>query len=504
MFFTLRATFQTFTRSASAAALLAAGALAPHAALAAGSVSFIQAVEPAGLDPTEGSPVAAGQVTWQNVFEGLVTIDRDGVLQPQLATGWDISEDGLSYTFALRPGVSFHNGAAFDSAVAKFSLERILAEDSTNGQKALYSVIDSVEAPDPATLVLHLSHPASDLLYWLGFPAAVMVEPGSAESNGRTPVGTGPFKLDEWRQGDRVIMSAFDGYWGGAPALDTLTARFIADPQAQVAALRSGQVDGIAEFGAPELFEQFTSDKGFTTHVGTGEMEVVAGMNNAKPPFDDVRVRRALMMAVDRALLVEAVKSGFGTPIGSHFSPASPFYEDLTDAFPYDPEAAKALLAEAGYADGFEFTFKVPTRTYAQRSAEVLQAYFAQIDVTAKIESSDFPAAWIQDVFKDTNYDMTIIGHAEPLDINIYARHPYYFNYENPEFDATIAEIAEAATPEARAEGYRAAQELLAQDVPALFLYSEPKLGIWKSGLTGVWENGPVPANDMTDAHWVE
>ncbi|MBE9638364.1 ABC transporter substrate-binding protein [Salipiger mangrovisoli] len=494
-------TLRALAGSISAAALIAAAPLAAHAA---GDVSFIQAVEPAGLDPTVGSPVAAGQVTWQNIFEGLVTIDRDGALQPQLATSWEISEDGLTYTFLLREGVTFHNGAVFDSSVAKFSLERILAEQSTNGQKALFTVIEAVEAPDAQTLVLRLSAPSSDLLYWLGFPAAVIVEPGSAETNTSAPVGTGPFKLDEWRQGDRVIMSAYDGYWGEAPALDRVTARFIADPQAQVAALRSGQVDGIAEFGAPELFEQFTKDAGFVTHVGTGEMEIVAGMNTARPPFDDVRVRRALMMAVDRNMLIEAVKSGYGTPIGSHFSPASPFYEDLTGAFPYDPEGAKALLAEAGYGDGFEFTFKVPTRTYAQRSAEILQAYFSQIGVTAEIESSDFPAAWIQDVFKDTNYDMTIIGHAEPLDINIYARHPYYFNYENPAFDATIAEIAGAATPDARAEGYHKAQEIIAQDMPALFLFSEPKLGIWKAGLEGVWENGPVPSNDMTEVHWAE
>lgn len=492
-------TFCALARSVSTAALIAAS---PLAALAGGQVSFIQAVEPAGLDPTEGSPVAAGQVTWQNVFEGLVTIDRDGALQPQLATGWEISEDGLTYTFHLRPDVRFHNGAAFDSAVAKFSLDRILAKESTNGQKALFTVIETVDAPDSETLVLHLSAPSSDLLYWLGFPAAVMVEPGSVETNRSAPVGTGPFQVDEWRQGDRVIMSANAEYWDGTPALDTLTARFISDPQAQVAALRSGQVDGIAEFAAPELFAQFTADDAFTTHVGAGEMEIVAGMNNEKPPFDDVRVRQALMMAVDRNMLVEAVKSGYGTPIGSHFSPASPFYEDLTGAFPYNPEAAKALLAEAGYGDGFEFTFKVPTRTYAQRSAEILQAYFAQIGVTAHIESSDFPAAWIQDVFKDTNYDMTIIGHAEPLDINIYARSPYYFNYENPEFNAAIAGIAAAASPEARAEGYHSAQEILAQDMPALFLYSEPKLGIWKAGLEGVWLNGPVPANDMTDVRW--
>ncbi|MBU2957707.1 ABC transporter substrate-binding protein [Paracoccus sp. 1_MG-2023] len=492
--------FRALARSASLAAMIAA---TPALALAAGEVSFVQSVEPAGLDPTVSSPVAAGQVTWQNVFEGLVAIDRDGQVQPQLATEWQVSDDGLTYSFTLREGVSFQNGVAFDSATAKFAIERILADDSTNGQKALYAAIDSVEAPDPTTLVLKLSAPSSDLVYWLGFPAAVMVEPSSVDTNGTAPVGTGPFKLDEWRKGDRAIMSAWDGYWGEKPALDRIVARFISDPQAQVAALKSGQVQVVAEFSAPELFDQFASDAAFATHEGTGEMEVVAGMNAERPPFDDIRVRQALMHAIDRNLLIEAVKSGHGTPIGSHFAPGSPFYVDLSGEYGYDPEAAKALLAEAGHPDGFEFTFKVPNRAYAQRSAEIMQAFFAQIGVTANIESSDFPAAWIQDVFQDTNYDMTIIGHAEPLDINIYARDPYYFNYDNPEFDETMTAIAAASTPEERAEGYARAQTIIAHDLPALFLYSEPRLAVWDAGLEGVWENGPVPSNDMTDVHWV-
>ncbi|QUS37301.1 ABC transporter substrate-binding protein [Falsirhodobacter algicola] len=476
----------------------------PAAAAPPDTVSFIQSVEPPGLDPTSGSPVAAGQVTWQNVFEGLVRIDADGAVQPQLATGWTLSDDGTTLTFALREGVHFHNGAAFDSATAKFSLDRIGAEGSTNGQKALYAAIASVEAPEPDRLVVHLSHPDAQLIYRLGFPAAVMVEPTSAATNATDPVGTGPFRVQEWRRGDRIVMTAVPDYWGEAPRLSGITARIIADPQAQAAALRSGQVDLASELGAPELFTPFEGDPAFTTHVGTGEMEVVAGMNSARPPFDDPRVRQALMLSIDRNLLVQAAKSGFGTPIGTHFSPASPYYKDLTGLYPYDPARAKALLAEAGHPNGFTFTFKVPNRTYTQRAAEIMQAFFQQIGVTAKIETVDFPAAWVQQVMTDRDYDMTIIGHAEPLDIDIYARHPYYFNYDNPAFDAVIAGLADARTEEARADGFARAQEIIAQDLPALFLYSEPKLGVWKAGLHGVWENGPVPANDLTDAYWAE
>ncbi|WP_417810931.1 ABC transporter substrate-binding protein [Thalassospira alkalitolerans] len=496
--------YKSIRNMACAVSTAALIALAPSLSLAAGSVTFGQPVEPAGLDPTVGAPVASGEVTWQNVFEGLVAVDRDGNIAPQLASAWTLSDDGLTYTFTLRPDVTFHNGVAFDSTTAKFTLDRILSKDSTNGQKALYSVIDSVDAPDAATLVLHLSKPSSNLIYWLGFPSAVMVEPSTADSNKTAPTGTGPFKFDEWRKGDRVLMSAYDGYWGDKPSLDAITARFISDPQAQAAAILSHDVDVFGKFEAPELFNQFQDDDSLSTHVGVGEMEIVAGMNNTRPPFDDIRVRQALMMAVDRNILIQGVESGFGTPIGSHFSPASPYYVDLTGEYGFDIDAAKALLAEAGYPNGFEFTMKVPTRSYATRSAEILQALFTQIGVMAKIESSDFPAGWIKDVFKDTNYDMTIIGHAEPLDIGIYARHPYYFNYNNPAFDAVIDDIAAATTPDTRAAGFKKAQEIIGHDVPALFLYSAPKLGVWDAKLTGVWENGPVPSNDMTDVSWSE
>ncbi len=492
----------TLLKSACLALLLSS--TAPVFAQDTNAVTFVQAVEPQGLDPTVSSPVAAGQVTWQNVFEGLVAIDRDGRIVPQLATEWTISEDGLTYTFKLRDGVSFQNGVAFDATTAKFTLERIIGEASTNGQKANYTAISAIDAPDAGTLVLTLSARNADLLYWLGYPAAVMVEPSSAPTNGTDPVGTGPFKVTEWRKGDRVIMAAWDGYWDDAPALKTVTARFIGDAQAQAAALQSGQVDIVGDLDAPELFEQFVANDAFKTVAGAGEMEIVAGMNNAKPPFNDLRVRQAMMMAVDRPSLIEAVSSGYGTPIGSHFSPANPFYEDLTALFPYNPEKAKELLAEAGYADGFSFDFKVPTRAYAQRSAEILQAFFSQIGVTANIQSSDFPATWIQDVFKDTNYDMTIIGHAEPLDIGIYARDKYYFNYDNPELKTEMGVIAAATDEATREAGYRKAQEVLANDLPALFLFSYPKLGVWKAGLDGVWENGPVPANDMTDVRWAQ
>jgi peptide/nickel transport system substrate-binding protein len=207
-------------------------------------------------------------------------------------------------------------------------------------------------------------------------------------------------------------------------------------------------------------------------------------------------------MAVDRNLLIKAVSNGYGTPIGSHYTPNDPGFVDLTGVLPYDPKKAKALLAEAGYPNGFTFSFKTPQMAYASRSAEVLQSMFAEIGVTMNIVPTEFPAKWVSEVLQAADYDMTIVAHAEPMDIGIYARDKYYFNYKNPKFNETIAK-AEATIDDAeRGKVYGEAQEILADDVPALYLYVLPKLGVWNAKLDGLWKNEPIPSNDITEVHW--
>ncbi|BCM82023.1 ABC transporter substrate-binding protein [Methylobacterium indicum] len=463
-------------------------------------------VEPPGLDPTSAAPTVIGQVVWQNVFQGLTRIDRDGKVQPQLAKSWTVSPDGLTYTFALQQGATFHNGEPFTAETAKFSLDAIRAPGSVNPQKALYAVIADVKAPDPQTLVLTLSKPSGNLLFWLGQPAAVMVEPKSRDGLKSHPVGTGPFRFASWRKGDRVELTRNPDYWDKARPvhLDKVTFRFIGDPQAAAAALRAGDVDAYPLLPAPELYGAFQKDKAFKAEPGLTEMKVVAGMNNAEKPFSDKRVRQALMMAVDRKLLIEGAYSGYGAPIGSHYTPNDPGYKDLTGVYPYDPAKAKALLAEAGYGKGLTFSFKSPQMAYATRTAEILQAMFAEVGVTMTIVPTEFPAKWVQEVMRDRKFDMTVIAHSEPMDIAIYANDPYYFGYKNPAFNDVVSKAAQATDEAARLKLYGEAQEILAEDVPALFLFVLPKLSVWRAKLTGFWKNEPVPSNDLTEVRWTE
>jgi peptide/nickel transport system substrate-binding protein len=387
----------------------------------------------------------------------------------------------------------------------KFAFDRARDPKSTNAQKQIFAPIASIETPDPATVVIKLKETSGNFLYYLGWGDAVIVAPETAGNNAANPVGTGPFKFKSWTRGDRVELVRHPDYWQKDKIkLESVTFRFINDAQAQVAALKAGDVDAFPNLGAPELFAEFQKDSRFKAVAGNTEGETVAGLNSAKKPFDDVRVRRALMHAVDRKALVEGAYSGFGRPIGSFFSPNHPAFVDTTNIIPYDVEKAKSLLKEAGYGNGLSITIKSPQMAYASRSAELLSAMMAEAGVDLKIVPTEFPAKWIEEVFKNKDYDVTIVSHTEPLDIEIFARDNYYFNYKNDRFKALVADAARTTDEKGRFAKYAEAQKILAEDVPALFLFQLPKLGVWNAKVQGLWENSPIPSNDVTEVSWSE
>jgi peptide/nickel transport system substrate-binding protein len=210
------------------------------------------------------------------------------------------------------------------------------------------------------------------------------------------------------------------------------------------------------------------------------------------------------MSAIDRKTVLDGANSGFGTPIGSHFAPSDHGYIDLTGVMPHDPDKAKKLLAEAGYPNGFTVTIKVPQMSETTRSSEILQAMLAEVGITLNIVPSEFPAKWIDEVFLKKDYEVSIIDHAEPMDIDIYSRPNYYFNYHNPKFDAIVA-AAEATSDQAeRDKLYGEAQKILAQDVPALYLFDLPRLGIWNKKLEGLWPDEPISQMLVKDAYWAD
>ena len=485
-----------------ALAVLAAGLATP--ALAAKSRLTLGAVlEPPHLDPTAGAAAAIDEVVYANVMEGLTRIDRNGAVRPALAKSWSVSDDGLTYDFMLHTGVTFHDGTGFDSADVVFAFERAMAETSTNAQKGLFEPIAKVEAPAADRVVITLKRPTGHFLFNLGWGDAVIVAPESAAANKATPVGTGPFTFKRWIKGDRVELARNESYWGPAAKLESATFKFIPDPAAAVAAMLAGDIDAFGNFPAPESMSQFEADPRLKVVIGSTEGETILSTNNGRKPFDDLRVRQAIAHAIDRQAVIDGAMFGYGTPIGSHFAPHHPAYVDLTGRYPHDPDKAKALLAAAGYPDGFKATIKLPPPTYARRGGEIIAAQLAKVGIELEIIPVEW-AQWLEQVFRGLDYDLTIVSHTEPMDIGIYARETYYFDYKSDAFKATMDKLTAAVEQQDRYRLMGQAQRQLADDAVNGFLFQLAKHGVWNAKVQGLWEDSPVQANDLTEVYWLD
>ncbi len=465
------------------------------------SVTIGMTLEPPTLDPTSGAAQAIREVVLQNIFEGLVAMDRTGKIVPALAESWTITTDGLTYAFKLRPNARFHDGTPLSSRDVKFSFERAVAPDSTNAQRWIFTPIAAIETPDPVSVVIKLKQPTANFVYGLAWGDAIIVSPASAANNKTSPVGTGPFKFARWNRGDRLEFERNAEYWGQKPALARAVFRFIGDPQAQVAALRAGDIDAFTNLSAPEAIPQLKADPKLKVTLGKTEGETILAMNNGKAPFSDIRVRQAIAHVLDRKTIALGVYGFDLDYIGSHFSPLHPAYVDLTGTYPVDIAKAKSLLAAAGFPNGFSCTLRLPPPAYARRGGEIIAALLAQIGINASIEPLEFPQ-WLERVFRGKDFDLTVIAHTEPLDIGNYARDDYYFQYKNPEFKALIGKIDVTLDEAERNKLYGEAQRMLASDAVNGFLFILPKLTVTRADLEGMWTDWPLPLTPLAEVRW--
>ncbi len=489
-------------RSFASALVLGASVFATQA-MARSDITIAMQLEPPHLDPTSAAAQAIDSVVYTNIFEGLTRFMGDGSVVPGLAESWEISEDGSVYTFKLRDGVTFHDGTTMDAEDVKFSLDRARADDSANAQKALFAGIESVEVVDPLTVKVTLSEPNGNFLFNMAWGDAVIVASDSIENIKTNPVGTGAFTFGEWVQGDSITLNRNPNYWGDQPALETATFKFISDPTAAFAAMMAEDVDYFDNFPAPENLPQFEADPRFQVLVGTTEGETILSTNNKQPPFDDIQVREAMAHAIDRQAIIDGAMFGYGTPIGTHFAPHNPAYVDLTGNSAYDPKKAAKLLADAGYAEGFETTLHLPPPSYARRGGEIVAAQLAEVGIKAEIINVEW-AQWLESVFKGKDYGLTIVSHTEPMDIGIYARPDYYFQYDSTDFQALMDLLNATTDPEERTKLLGEAQRLIAEDFVNGYLFQLAKLGVAKAGVQGLWKNAPTAAIDLSQISWPE
>ncbi|MFV1989538.1 MAG: ABC transporter substrate-binding protein [Acidimicrobiales bacterium] len=464
-------------------------------------------LEPATLDPTASPEGPIQTVELYNLIETLIKLGPTGEFEPLLAESWDVSDDGLTYTFNLRQGVVFHDGASFGADDVVFSLDR--ARDEANGHPfgSQLAVVDTVTALDDSTVEVVLSKFSANFLFNMAQSVGMIFDEASVDSLADAPVGTGPYAFSEWVRGDSITVVANPDYWGDAPLLDSITYRYIPDANALNNAILAGDIEIIAGVSAPELLEVFQDDPAFDVQVGTTNGEVTMALNNRTDALSDVRVRQALSFAIDRQAVIDGAYFGYGEIIGTFAVPTDPYYVDLTDVYAYDPDKALALLEEAGWAEGLELTFKLPPPSYARRSGEIIQSQLSEVGVDVTIENVEWPV-WLEDVFNVEgvegafNYDLSIVAHVEPRDIGQYGNPDYYFGYDNPDVQAELAAADAEADDATRYAELGDVQRQITADAASIWLFVLPNLAVTVEGIGGFSPNSVTQALDMTNVSY--
>jgi len=488
------------THSASLAAL----ATLPAAALAQGrkdSIVMAMALEPPGLDPTAGAASAIAEITHYNIYETLTKINADSTVSPLLAESWEVSPDLRTYTFRLKKGVKFSNGEPFNAQTAAFSFKRAGAEKSTNKDKRTFASMEAVQAVDEHTLVIVNKELDPDFLFLMGQATAIMVEPKSADTNATKPVGTGPYTLENWVKGSSVTLAKWPGHRNAANVkMKKVTFRFISDPAAQVAALLAGEVDAFPRV-TPRSVPQFKDNPKFQVLVSGSRAKTILAINNKKKPFDDVRVRRAVAMAIDRKAVIQGAGDGYGAAIGSHYVPSAPGYIDTTGINPFNPDKAKALLKEAGIAGPLEVTITLPPPPYSRQGGEVIASQLAKIGINAKLQNVEW-AQWLSNVYGNKNYDMTIISHVEPFDLGNFAKPDYYWGYQSTKFNDLYNKYKQTPRAAERNKLLADIQKLIAEDSVHAFLYQPQWVTVANKSIKGLWKDMPIFVNDVSSLSW--
>ncbi|GHE20014.1 ABC transporter substrate-binding protein [Halomonas urumqiensis] len=473
--------------------------LVDHAA-ASDAVQVELQLQPPHLDPTQTASATTAEAMHLNVFQGLTRIDREGRVQPALARHWAVADDGRSIRFELRRGVLFHDGEVFDAHSAAFSLERLVNETSDNPQHHLFQAIQAVEVIDEDEIELILSRADALLPFRLGLSAAVMVHPASAGDNRQQPVGTGPYRFVGWRD-DTLHLEVFDGYWGQRPPISEAVFHFTANRLELENGLNEGLIDIYPDGSSLGSYLQLAQRHDYVIEDGISEGEVILALNHAHAPFADRRVRRALAHAIDRQAMLDIYPGNKPPLIGSHFSPLHPAYVDLADRYPHDRERARALLEEAGVADSLALTLSLPPTIYAELGGLYVASDLEAVGIKVELERLTW-GEWLSQVFTRHDYQMTLVSHVEPLDIDIYARDDYYFNYHSAEFRALWQAIESTADEAKRHRLMARAQRLLADEAVNVFLFMKPHQSIRKTGLKGAWGNSPIPALVLEELYW--
>ncbi|MDW6056936.1 ABC transporter substrate-binding protein [Streptomyces sp. FXJ1.4098] len=452
--------------------------------------------EPANLDITKTAGAAIPQALLYNVYENLVKVDQSGKIQPQLAKSWSLSKDRKTYTFQLVKDAKFSSGAPFTAEDAKFSIERVKS-DWTIAQKSQMDVVDTVQAVSPTELKVTLKEPSNDWLYRMTTRVGVMFSRTGVSKLATAPVGTGPYEVKKWTRGDSITLARRDGYWGSEPHFASVTLKYFKDPTAMNNALLTGTINVIGTMQTPDSLDRFANNSTYKVIEGTTNGEVLLSFNNGSGPLKNLKARQAVRYAIDHKALLDTCWAGRGKLIGSMVPPTDPWYQDLSNQYPYDRDKAKKLLKESGEA-GSTLRLRIPTLPYATACGTVVKSQLEQAGFKVKLDQLEFPAAWLSTVFKNGDYDMSIISHLEPRDMQtVFGDKSYYTHYDNPEFRALLKK-ADRGTQKEQITAMREAARLLSKDAAADWLFLLPNLMVADKDITGLPVDNVSESLDLT------
>lgn len=422
------------------------------------------------------------------IYEGLVGLDDKMRIVNQLAESWEPSADGKEFTFRLRKGVTFHDGTPFNAQAVKANFDRVLNETGLKRHQYFAAWLDHVEVIDDGTVKLVAKSPFAAMVATIAHPAGGIVSPAAVQKYGKDfgihPVGTGPFRFVEWVRGDHITLEANPNYWNKptGPSVPKLTIKGISEPSSLGIAAQSGEAQFAGPLNAPQAV-QLQKAQGITVQQNPSISVYWVTLNNARKPFDDKRVRQALNYAVNKEEVLKAADLGYGRIMDSPIGDLVYGYHKV-GTYEYNPEKAKQLLAEAGYANGFSATLwcTAPNKD----RAVAIQGQLAKIGVTVEVvqmESAALNAELAKPV--DQSKTQMVISNWSPSTGDadwglrpIYAKASWppaganYAFYFNQQVDDLIQEGLRDVDPEQRLAAYAKAQELIWDDAPHIFLYA--------------------------------
>ena len=434
-----------------------------------GSITIALKLAPVSLDIRRQSGSALEQILIGNVYESLVSRGTDNKVHPGLAYDWDVSQDGLTYTFRLNQRMRFSNGDTLDAEDVVWSLEELRARGYYNHEQI--EALDHVEALDANTVRLTLSRPDSNLLWYLTGRCGLVYDKDGVWDERSGALGSGPYQVVSFDPNDRIVLRADPHYWGEdhRAAVGNVVIRFISDENAAVNALSSGDAQIVTPVSST-LAEPLRDDPRYNVTEVEGSDKFVLAFNMADPVLKDARIRKAIRHAIDHGQII-AARGGVDTALGGPIPATDPGYEDLTGLYPHDVAQARTLMRQAGYTTEHPLALTLTyANTYGTDIGDQLASQLASIGIDLEVRVVEF-STWLQDVHTNGDYQLSLVDHAESHDFYKWTDPDYYYHYDNAEVRDLYAK-ALASVDEEQASDYLArAARLVSEDAPADWLF---------------------------------